>query len=49
MSHNVESEISKIDDFLKQLGGGGGQESSKGTVSSVLCVESTSLPQQRQP
>ena len=37
MSQNVESEISKIDDFLKQLGGGGGQasssSSSKGTVS----------------
>ena len=37
MSQNVESEISKIDDFLKQLGGGGGQElsssSSKGIVS----------------
>ena len=28
MSQNVESEISKIDNFLKQLGGGGGQASS---------------------
>ena len=47
MSQNVESEIYKIGDFLKQLGGDGGQasssSSSKGTVSKFrecLCVES---------
>ena len=36
MSQNVESEISKIDDFLKQLGGGGGQASSSSSSKGIV-------------
>ena len=58
MLQNVESEILKIDDFLKQLDGGRGQATSSSSLKdtierfqewSVLCVEPPSLPHPCQP